>query len=197
MYTVKTINCCTFSLRQAVINVVLSSGCVGPDIKFKLCYGLLLKHLKSSEIHWLHPNMTIFELTQRYEQQHLEAEWRLVHMTIHRIYCHKQKLSELHQRKSPRLIRYDLRIRYIPSRFMEKFQDDRTTMLYFYLQVSCKHLSTSSYRAIFNYNFMLAYVSLCMKVVDLNPSVAALSTVLVFSVSVWVFTSSSRQISSL
>lgn len=35
------------------------------------------------------------------------------------------------------LIRYDLRIRYIPSNFKEKFQDDRTTMLYFYLQVSC------------------------------------------------------------
>uniref|UniRef100_A0A674NCU0 non-specific protein-tyrosine kinase n=1 Tax=Takifugu rubripes TaxID=31033 RepID=A0A674NCU0_TAKRU len=155
LYTIKTINCCTFSLRQAVINVVLSSGCVGPDIKFNLCYGLLLKHLKSSEIHWLHPSMTIFELTQRYEQQHLEAEWR-----------------------------YDLRIRYIPSRFMEKFQDDRTTMLYFYLQVGCKHLSTCSYRAIFNSNFMLTFVSLCMKVVDLNPNVAALSTVLVFSVSV-------------
>lgn len=59
-------------------------------------------------------------------------------------------------------------------------------MLYFYLQVSCKHLSTSSYRAIFNYNFMFTFVSLCMKVVDLNPSVAALSTVLVFSVSVCV-----------
>uniref|UniRef100_A0A674NUB8 non-specific protein-tyrosine kinase n=1 Tax=Takifugu rubripes TaxID=31033 RepID=A0A674NUB8_TAKRU len=95
----------------AVINVVLSSGCVGPDIKFNLCYGLLLKHLKSSEIHWLHPSMTIFELTQRYEQQHLEAEWR-----------------------------YDLRIRYIPSRFMEKFQDDRTTMLYFYLQVRSDYM---------------------------------------------------------
>uniref|UniRef100_A0A674N390 non-specific protein-tyrosine kinase n=1 Tax=Takifugu rubripes TaxID=31033 RepID=A0A674N390_TAKRU len=111
LYTIKTINCCTFSLRQAVINVVLSSGCVGPDIKFNLCYGLLLKHLKSSEIHWLHPSMTIFELTQRYEQQHLEAEWR-----------------------------YDLRIRYIPSRFMEKFQDDRTTMLYFYLQVRSDYM---------------------------------------------------------
>uniref|UniRef100_A0A674PM24 non-specific protein-tyrosine kinase n=1 Tax=Takifugu rubripes TaxID=31033 RepID=A0A674PM24_TAKRU len=96
---------------SAVINVVLSSGCVGPDIKFNLCYGLLLKHLKSSEIHWLHPSMTIFELTQRYEQQHLEAEWR-----------------------------YDLRIRYIPSRFMEKFQDDRTTMLYFYLQVRSDYM---------------------------------------------------------
>uniref|UniRef100_A0A3Q1EE00 non-specific protein-tyrosine kinase n=1 Tax=Acanthochromis polyacanthus TaxID=80966 RepID=A0A3Q1EE00_9TELE len=91
---------------QSVINVVLSSGCVGPDIKHSLCYGLLLKHLKSSESHWLHPDMTVLELTQRYEQQHLEAEWR-----------------------------YDLRIRYIPSDFMKEFQDDRTTMLYFYQQV--------------------------------------------------------------
>ncbi|XP_022066011.2 protein-tyrosine kinase 2-beta-like [Acanthochromis polyacanthus] len=91
---------------KSVINVVLSSGCVGPDIKHSLCYGLLLKHLKSSESHWLHPDMTVLELTQRYEQQHLEAEWR-----------------------------YDLRIRYIPSDFMKEFQDDRTTMLYFYQQV--------------------------------------------------------------
>ncbi|XP_008279275.1 protein-tyrosine kinase 2-beta-like [Stegastes partitus] len=89
-----------------IISVVLSSGCVGPDIKHSLCYGLLLKHLKSSVVHWLHPEMTVSELTQRYEQQHLEAEWR-----------------------------YDLRIRYIPSDFMKDFQDDRTTMLYFYQQV--------------------------------------------------------------
>lgn len=63
---------------QAIMNVVLSSGCVGPDIKYNLCYGLLLKHLKSSVIHWLHPDLTVSELTQRYEQQHLEAEWRSV-----------------------------------------------------------------------------------------------------------------------
>lgn len=58
------------------MDVVLSSGCVGPDIKYSLSYGLLLKHLKSSVIHWLHPEMTVSELTQRYEQQHVEAEWR-------------------------------------------------------------------------------------------------------------------------
>lgn len=32
--------------------------------------------------------------------------------------------------------RYDLRVRYIPLDFMEKFKEDRTTMLYLYLQVS-------------------------------------------------------------
>lgn len=67
-----------FLLSQAVMDLVLSSGCVGPDIKYSLCYGLLLKHLKSSVIHWLHPDLTVSELTQRYEQQHLEAEWRSV-----------------------------------------------------------------------------------------------------------------------
>uniref|UniRef100_A0A7N6BTE0 non-specific protein-tyrosine kinase n=1 Tax=Anabas testudineus TaxID=64144 RepID=A0A7N6BTE0_ANATE len=94
-----------------VINMVLSSGCVGPDIKHKLCYGLLLKHLKSSEIHWLHADLTVSELTQRYEQQHLEAEWR-----------------------------YDLRIRYIPPNFMETFENDRTTMLYFYQQIRSDYM---------------------------------------------------------
>lgn len=65
-----------------MVNVVLSSGCVGPDIKNTLCYGLLLKHLKSSEIHWLHPDLTVAELTHRYEQQHLEAEWRWVPLSL-------------------------------------------------------------------------------------------------------------------
>ncbi|CAN9498236.1 unnamed protein product [Ophioblennius macclurei] len=96
---------------KTVIDLVLSSGCVGPDIKHTLSYGLLLKHLKSSVIHWLHPDMTVSELTQRYEQQYLEAEWR-----------------------------YDLRIRYIPIDFMEKFKDDKTTMLYFYQQVRTDYM---------------------------------------------------------
>lgn len=86
LYVTKTLNsnckllCVPCLPYQAVLNAVLSSGCVGPDIKFSLSYGLLLKHLKSSENHWLHPDMTISELTQRYEQQHLEAEWRSAHV---------------------------------------------------------------------------------------------------------------------
>lgn len=78
---------CNLLRFQAIVNVVLSSGCVGPNIKFSLCYGLLLKHLKSSEIHWLHPDLTVSELTQRYEQQHLEAEWRSVLVYIHTQSC--------------------------------------------------------------------------------------------------------------
>ncbi len=32
--------------------------------------------------------------------------------------------------------RYDLRIRYVPVNFLEKFKDDRSTLLYFYQQVT-------------------------------------------------------------
>lgn len=38
--------------------------------------------------------------------------------------------------------RYDLRVRYIPADFLDKFQEDRTTLLYFYLQV-CAAQATS------------------------------------------------------
>lgn len=32
--------------------------------------------------------------------------------------------------------RYDLRIRYIPVTFLDDFKDDRSTLLYFYQQVT-------------------------------------------------------------
>ncbi|XP_053743254.1 protein-tyrosine kinase 2-beta-like isoform X2 [Synchiropus splendidus] len=107
----KLVRCEDGNTVKDIIHIVLSSGCVGPNIKHILCYGLLLKHLKSPEKHWLHPDLTVSELTQRYEQQHLEAEWR-----------------------------YDLRIRYIPSKFSERFQDDKTTMVYFYQQVRSDYM---------------------------------------------------------
>lgn len=37
-------------------------------------------------------------------------------------------------RGSP-VARYDLQIRYLPEDFMERFKEDRTTLLYFYQQV--------------------------------------------------------------
>uniref|UniRef100_A0A3Q3VWC6 non-specific protein-tyrosine kinase n=1 Tax=Mola mola TaxID=94237 RepID=A0A3Q3VWC6_MOLML len=123
------------------MNVVLSSGCVGPDIKYHLCYGLLLKHLKSSAIHWLHPDLTVAELTQRYEQQHLEAEWR-----------------------------YDLRIRYIPSDFKEKFKDDRTTMLYFYLQVRSDYMQQYASKVSDGMALQLGCLEIRRFYKDMNPN---------------------------
>ncbi|KAM3585603.1 uncharacterized protein V6R79_022360 [Siganus canaliculatus] len=126
---------------RAVINVVLSSGCVGPDIIYNLCYGLLLKHLKSSEIHWLHPDMSVSELIQRYEQQHLEAEWR-----------------------------YDLRIRYIPADFMEKFNEDRTTMLYFYQQVRSDYMQQYASKVSDGMALQLGCLEIRRFYKDMNPN---------------------------
>lgn len=124
-----------------VVNVVLSSGCVGPNISFCSCFCLLLKHLKSSEKHWLHPDLTMSELTLRYEQQHLEAEWR-----------------------------YDLRIRYIPSDFMEKFKDDRTTMLYFYQQVRNDYMQQYASKVSDGMALQLGCLEIRRFFKDINPN---------------------------
>uniref|UniRef100_A0A8C4EX18 non-specific protein-tyrosine kinase n=1 Tax=Dicentrarchus labrax TaxID=13489 RepID=A0A8C4EX18_DICLA len=102
----KLVKCDSSWQIRAIIRSILVSGRLGPNIEHAGCYGLLLKHLKSEELHWLHPDLTVGEVEQRYESHHVEAEWR-----------------------------YDLRIRYIPVNFLEKFKDDRSTLLYFYQQV--------------------------------------------------------------
>lgn len=66
---------CSFP-PQEVIRSILLSGRIGPDIKLAECYGLRLKHVKSDEIHWLHPDLTVGEVQEKYECLHLEAEWR-------------------------------------------------------------------------------------------------------------------------
>ncbi|KAJ8409155.1 hypothetical protein AAFF_G00241760 [Aldrovandia affinis] len=107
----KLVKCDSSWEIRAIIKSILVSGRLGPNIKYPGCYGLLLKHLKSEELHWLHPDLTVGEVEQRYEKLHLEAEWR-----------------------------YDLRIRYIPNNFLERFKEDRTTMLYFYQQVRSDYM---------------------------------------------------------
>nr|XP_026254693.1 protein-tyrosine kinase 2-beta [Urocitellus parryii] len=89
-----------------IITSILLSGRIGPNIQLAECYGLRLKHMKSDEIHWLHPQMTVGEVQDKYECLHVEAEWR-----------------------------YDLQIRYLPEDFMESLKEDRTTLLYFYQQL--------------------------------------------------------------
>lgn len=63
-------------LPKAIIRSILISGRLGPNIEHAGCYALLLKHLKSEELHWLHPDLTVEEVEQRYESHHVEAEWR-------------------------------------------------------------------------------------------------------------------------
>ncbi|XP_068197895.1 protein tyrosine kinase 2 beta, b isoform X2 [Antennarius striatus] len=107
----KLVKCDSSWQIRAIIRSILVSGRLGPNIIHSGCYGLLLKHLKSEELHWLHPDLTVGEVEQRYESHHVEAEWR-----------------------------YDLRIRYIPVNFLERFNNDRSTLLYFYQQVRSDYM---------------------------------------------------------
>ncbi|NWS78808.1 FAK2 kinase, partial [Crotophaga sulcirostris] len=107
----KLVKCPVTTEIREVIKSILVSGRIGPDIKLAECYGLRLKHVKSDEIHWLHPDLTVGEVQEKYECLHLEAEWR-----------------------------YDLQIRYLPEDFMERFKEDRTTLLYFYQQLRSEYM---------------------------------------------------------
>uniref|UniRef100_A0A8C5MKZ3 non-specific protein-tyrosine kinase n=1 Tax=Leptobrachium leishanense TaxID=445787 RepID=A0A8C5MKZ3_9ANUR len=102
----KLVKCSIMTEIREIISSILLSGRIGPDIQHVESYGLRLKHLKSDEIHWLHPDLTIGEVQEKYECLHLEAEWR-----------------------------YDLRIRYLPDDYIESFKKDKTTLLYFYQQL--------------------------------------------------------------
>ncbi|XP_009893770.1 PREDICTED: protein-tyrosine kinase 2-beta [Charadrius vociferus] len=107
----KLVKCPVTTEIREVIRSILLSGRIGPDIKLAECYGLRLKHVKSDEIHWLHPDLTVGEVQEKYECLHLEAEWR-----------------------------YDLQIRYLPEDFIERFKEDRTTLLYFYQQLRSEYM---------------------------------------------------------
>uniref|UniRef100_A0A452G6Z3 non-specific protein-tyrosine kinase n=1 Tax=Capra hircus TaxID=9925 RepID=A0A452G6Z3_CAPHI len=102
----KLVKCTVQTEIREVIASILLSGRIGPNIQLADCYGLRLKHMKSDEIHWLHPLMTVGEVQDKYECLHVEAEWR-----------------------------YDLQVRYLPEDFMESLKEDKTTLLYFYQQL--------------------------------------------------------------
>ncbi|XP_044864973.1 protein-tyrosine kinase 2-beta isoform X3 [Mauremys mutica] len=107
----KLVKCSVLTEIREVIHSILLSGRIGPDIQLAECYGLRLKHVKSDEIHWLHPDLTVGEVQDKYECLHLEAEWR-----------------------------YDLQLRYLPEDYMERFLEDRTTLLYFYQQLRTDYM---------------------------------------------------------
>uniref|UniRef100_A0A673N7L8 non-specific protein-tyrosine kinase n=1 Tax=Sinocyclocheilus rhinocerous TaxID=307959 RepID=A0A673N7L8_9TELE len=107
----KLVKCDSSWQIKTIIQSILISGRLGPNVQNPGCFGLRLKHLKSEELHWLHPDLTVGEVEKRYESHHAEAEWR-----------------------------YDLRIRYIPTDFMKRLKEDRTFLLYFYQQVRCGYM---------------------------------------------------------
>uniref|UniRef100_A0A669PBF4 Focal adhesion kinase 1 n=1 Tax=Phasianus colchicus TaxID=9054 RepID=A0A669PBF4_PHACC len=75
-------------------------------VKNVACYGLRLSHLQSEEVHWLHLDMGVSNVREKFELAHPPEEWK-----------------------------YELRIRYLPKGFLNQFTEDKPTLHFFYQQV--------------------------------------------------------------
>uniref|UniRef100_A0A8C5U3Z3 Focal adhesion kinase 1 n=1 Tax=Malurus cyaneus samueli TaxID=2593467 RepID=A0A8C5U3Z3_9PASS len=75
-------------------------------VKNVACYGLRLSHLQSEEVHWLHLDMGVSNVREKFELTHPPEEWK-----------------------------YELRIRYLPKGFLNQFTEDKPTLNFFYQQV--------------------------------------------------------------
>ncbi|XP_040287584.1 focal adhesion kinase 1 isoform X3 [Bufo bufo] len=81
-------------------------------VKCVSSYGLRLSHLCSEEVHWLHPDMGVSHVREKYEQSHPPEEWK-----------------------------YELRIRYLPKGFLSQFTEDKPTLNFFYQQVKNDYMA--------------------------------------------------------
>ncbi|XP_078397121.1 focal adhesion kinase 1 isoform X1 [Cetorhinus maximus] len=75
-------------------------------VKNVACFGIRLSHMHSEEVHWLHPDMGVSHVREKFEQHHPAEEWR-----------------------------YELRIRYLPKGFLNEFNEDKPCLHFFYQQV--------------------------------------------------------------
>uniref|UniRef100_G3UCQ3 Focal adhesion kinase 1 n=1 Tax=Loxodonta africana TaxID=9785 RepID=G3UCQ3_LOXAF len=75
------------------------------------CYGFRLSHLLSEEVHWLHLDMGVSNVREKYELAHPPEEWK-----------------------------YELRIRYLPKGFLNQFTEDKPTLNFFYQQVKSDYM---------------------------------------------------------
>lgn len=55
-------------------------------VKLVCCFGLRLTHSPSGDVHWLHPDMGVSHVREKYEQNHPQDEWR---------YCAHTQLDKL------------------------------------------------------------------------------------------------------
>ncbi|XP_070823465.1 focal adhesion kinase 1-like isoform X8 [Chaetodon trifascialis] len=73
--------------------------------------GLRLTHLHSDALHWLHPDLGVSHVREKYEKQHPQEEWR-----------------------------YELRMRYLPKGYLSHFSEDKPSFNYLYHQVKTDYM---------------------------------------------------------
>ncbi|XP_062292483.1 protein tyrosine kinase 2aa [Scomber scombrus] len=82
-------------------------------VRWTSCFGLRLSNSQSTDqVHWLHPDMGVSHVREKYEQTRPIEEWR-----------------------------YELRIRYLPKGFVQQFTEDKPTLNYFYHQVKNDYMT--------------------------------------------------------
>ncbi|XP_028256334.1 focal adhesion kinase 1-like isoform X4 [Parambassis ranga] len=82
-------------------------------VRWTSCFGLRLSNSQSKDqVHWLHPDLGVSSIREKYEQARLNEEWR-----------------------------YELRIRYLPKGFVQQFTEDKPTLNYYYHQVKNDYMT--------------------------------------------------------
>ncbi|XP_061764549.1 focal adhesion kinase 1-like isoform X5 [Nerophis ophidion] len=83
-------------------------------VRWTSCFGLRLSSSGQSrdQVHWLHPDLGVSHVREKYEQTRSGEEWR-----------------------------YELRIRYLPKSFVQQFTEDKPTLNYFYHQVKNDYMT--------------------------------------------------------
>uniref|UniRef100_A0A665TK67 Focal adhesion kinase 1 n=1 Tax=Echeneis naucrates TaxID=173247 RepID=A0A665TK67_ECHNA len=82
-------------------------------VRWTSCFGLRFSNTQSrDQVHWLHPDMGVSHVREKYEQARPNEEWR-----------------------------YELRIRYLPKGFVQQFTEDKPTLSYFYHQVKNDYMT--------------------------------------------------------
>uniref|UniRef100_A0AAX7W1I8 non-specific protein-tyrosine kinase n=1 Tax=Astatotilapia calliptera TaxID=8154 RepID=A0AAX7W1I8_ASTCA len=82
-------------------------------VRWTSCFGLRLSNGQSKDqVHWLHPDLGVSHVREKYEQARPNEEWR-----------------------------YELRIRYLPKGFVQQFTEDKPTLNYFYHQVKNDYMT--------------------------------------------------------
>ncbi|XP_061670524.1 focal adhesion kinase 1-like isoform X2 [Syngnathoides biaculeatus] len=83
-------------------------------VRWTWCFGLRLSSScqPRDQVHWLHPDMGVSHVREKYEQARPNEDWR----------C-------------------ELRIRYLPKGFVQQFTEDKPTLNYFYHQVKNDYMA--------------------------------------------------------
>ncbi|XP_059485924.1 focal adhesion kinase 1 isoform X2 [Neocloeon triangulifer] len=79
---------------------------------FEHLYAMRLKHAPTGKIYWLHQDTTMYQVQEKYERKHPTSEWR-----------------------------YELRVRYLPKKMSDLWEQDKVTFNYYYDQIRHDYLS--------------------------------------------------------